>query len=154
MHRLAQNNIPVCEILLHVGYGTFQPVRCEEIEQHRMEPEHYEMSDDAAASIRAYLSEGKRLIAVGTTTTRVLEHLARQLDFLRSGSAGLCDLFIRPGFEFHAVSGLLSNFHLPKSTLFMLVCALAGREWMLDCYRQAIQEGYRFYSYGDCMLIL
>ena len=154
MHRLAQKNIPVCEILLHVGYGTFQPVRCEEIEQHRMEPEHYEVTDDTAASIRAYLSEGKHLIAVGTTTTRVLEHLACQLDFLGSGSAGLCDLFIRPGFEFHALSGLLSNFHLPKSTLFMLVCAFAGREWMLDCYRQAVKEGYRFYSYGDCMLIL
>jgi S-adenosylmethionine:tRNA ribosyltransferase-isomerase len=154
MHRLAKKNIPVCEILLHVGYGTFQPVRSEEIEQHRMEPEYYEVSDDAAAAIRANLNEDRRLIAVGTTTTRVLEHLARQVDFLGSGSAGLCDLFIRPGFEFHALSGLLSNFHLPKSTLLMLVCAFAGREWLLDCYRQAVQEGYRFYSYGDCMLIL
>jgi len=154
MRRLALKNIPVCEILLHVGYGTFQPVRSEEIEQHRMQPEHYEVTDDAAASIRAYLDESKRLVAVGTTTTRVLEHLSRQADFLESGSAGLCDLFIRPGFKFHALSGLITNFHLPKSTLFMLVCAFAGREWMLDCYRQAVQEGYRFYSYGDCMLIL
>lgn len=154
MRRLSVKGIPMCEILLHVGYGTFQPVRRENIEEHRMEPEYYEVSDHAAATIRGYLSEGRRLIAVGTTTTRVLEHLARQERFLTGACSGFCDLFIFPGFEFRALGGLLTNFHLPRSTLFMLVCAFAGRELMLRCYRQAIAEEYRFFSYGDCMLIL
>ena len=91
--------------------------------------------------------------AVGTTTTRVLEHLARADTFLAHGTSGFCDLFIYPGFEFRALQGLLTNFHLPRSTLFMLVCAFAGRELMLECYRQAVELRYRFFSYGDCMLI-
>jgi len=152
--RLTERNIPIFEILLHVGYGTFQPVRVEEIEAHRMEPEYFEVSDVAASAIRRHLSAGKRLVAVGTTTTRVLEYLARREDFLERGSTGYCDLFIYPGFQFRALEGLLTNFHLPQSTLFMLVCAFAGREFMLDCYRQAVAENYRFFSYGDCMLIL
>lgn len=151
--RLAARGVARCEILLHVGYGTFQPVRCEEIEDHKMEPEYFEVTDSAAARIRQHLAEGRHLIAVGTTTTRVLEHLARQEDFLRSGSTGFCDLFIRPGFQFRALSGLLTNFHLPRSTLFMLVCAFAGRELMLECYNAAVTDNYRFFSYGDCMLI-
>ena len=152
--RLEARGIARCEILLHVGYGTFQPVRCSQIEEHKMEPEYFEVTDSAAASIRQHLTEGRRLIAVGSTTTRVLEHLARNENFLSSGSAGLCNLFIYPGFQFRALSGLLTNFHLPRSTLFMLVCAFAEREFMLECYNVAIRENYRFFSYGDCMLIL
>lgn len=152
--RLAENQIPCREILLHVGYGTFQPVRCEEIEEHRMQAEYFEVTGKEAAAIEELLARGKRLIAVGTTTTRVLEHLARQGGFSPGGTSGYCDLFIYPGFAFRAMQGLITNFHLPRSTLFMLVCAFAGREFMLDCYRQAIEEKYRFFSYGDCMLIL
>jgi S-adenosylmethionine:tRNA ribosyltransferase-isomerase len=154
LERLGRKDVPLCEVLLHVGYGTFQPVRCEEIEAHRMHPEFFMVSDRAAADIRRYRSEGRRLVAVGTTTTRVLEHLARTSSFLEQGASGFCDLFIYPGFEFHAIDGLLTNFHLPRSTLFMLVCAFAGRDFMLACYRQAIASGYRFFSYGDCMLIV
>ena len=154
MDRLTPRGIARCEILLHVGYGTFQPVRCEQIEDHKMEAEYFEVTDSAAAKIRQLLAEKRRLVAVGTTTTRVLEHLASQPDFMQSGSAGYCDLFIRPGFQFRALSGLLTNFHLPRSTLFMLVCAFAGRELMLECYNAAVVDRYRFFSYGDCMLIL
>jgi S-adenosylmethionine:tRNA ribosyltransferase-isomerase len=150
--RLRDREIPVCELLLHVGYGTFQPVRCENIEEHKMEPEFYQLDADAAASIHGYKAAGRRLIAVGTTTTRCLEFLAGKQSFL--ASSGYCNLFIYPGFEFKLLDGLLTNFHLPRSTLFMLVCAFAGRELMLDCYKEAIAENYRFYSYGDCMLIL
>jgi S-adenosylmethionine:tRNA ribosyltransferase-isomerase len=154
IERLANKDIPMCHILLHVGYGTFQPVRCENVEDHRMEPEYYEVTDEAAAAMRGYISEGRRLVAVGSTTTRVLEHLARNEDPLAHGSSGFCDLFIYPGFAFRVVGGLLTNFHLPRSTLFMLVCAFAGRDLMLECYRQAVAAKYRFFSYGDCMLIL
>jgi S-adenosylmethionine:tRNA ribosyltransferase-isomerase len=152
--RLDEKEIAHCEILLHVGYGTFQPVRCEDIAAHRMDPEYYEVSDSAAASIRSRLDRGQHLIAVGTTSTRVLEHLALEPDFLSSGASGFCSLFIYPGFQFRAVSGLLTNFHLPRSTLFMLVSAFAGRDLILQCYSDAIANNYRFFSYGDCMLIL
>jgi S-adenosylmethionine:tRNA ribosyltransferase-isomerase len=143
-----------CEILLHVGYGTFQPVRCSQIENHRMEPEYFEVSDEAAAFISGEKLKGRRLIAVGTTTTRVLEYLALSGTFPESKTTGWCDLFIYPGFHFHMLDGLLTNFHLPHSSLFMLVCAFSDRELMLDCYKEAIAEGYRFFSYGDCMLLL
>ncbi len=154
LSRIDRRGIPICEILLHVGYGTFQPVRCPEIEDHRMEPEYFEVGERAATDIRNLRSQGKRLIAVGTTTTRVLEYLARRGNVPDRAATGFCDLFIYPGFEFKALSGLLTNFHLPQSTLFMLVCALAGRDLMQDCYRQAVAENYRFFSYGDCMLIV
>jgi S-adenosylmethionine:tRNA ribosyltransferase-isomerase len=150
--RLRDRGIPLCELLLHVGYGTFQPVRCENIEEHQMQPEYYQLDDETAARIHRYKSEGRQLIAVGTTTTRCLEFLARQDNF--GASTGFCNLFIYPGFEFRMLDGLITNFHLPGSTLFMLTCAFAGRELMLDCYREAIEKNYRFYSYGDCMLIL
>lgn len=152
--RLAERNIPVCEVLLHVGYGTFQPVRCETIEDHRLEPEYYEIGADTAARIRALRAEGRKLIAVGTTTTRCLEFLGRSGNALEQASAGWCNMFIYPGYEFRVLDGLLTNFHLPQSTLFMLASAFAGRELLLDCYREAIANEYRFYSYGDCMLIL
>jgi len=153
-HRLRDRGVPVCEVLLHVGYGTFKPVRCENIADHPMEPEYYEIDALTASKIKAYKSEGRRLIAVGTTTTRCLEYLAGQDDPLAHSSAGFCNIFIFPGFRFRMLDGLVTNFHLPRSTLFMLGCAFAGRELLLDCYQEAIANKYRFYSYGDCMLIL
>ena len=154
LRRLDVKGVSVCKILLHVGYGTFKPVRVENIEEHEMEPEFYSVDTENTARIRALKDEGRRLIAVGTTSTRCLEYLARDKHPLQSAVSGDCNLFIYPGFEFRMIDGLITNFHLPKSTLFMLVSAFAGRELMLDCYREAISLGYRFYSYGDCMLIL
>jgi S-adenosylmethionine:tRNA ribosyltransferase-isomerase len=153
-NKLRRLDIPICEILLHVGYGTFQPVRTETVEEHRMEAEYYQVDEPTAHMIRHLKSEKRRLVAVGTTTTRCLEFLARQKNPLEHAAAGLCNLFIYPGFEFRMLDGLLTNFHLPRSTLFMLVCAFAGKELALDCYREAISMDYRFFSYGDCMLII
>ena len=141
-------------MLLHVGYGTFKPVRCRNVEEHQMDAEYYRLDSSNASRIKGLKAEGRNLIAVGTTTTRCLEFLARQEDPLGKASDGFCNLFIYPGFRFRILDGLLTNFHLPRSTLFMLVCAFAGRDLMLNCYRQAIEENYRFYSYGDCMLLL
>jgi S-adenosylmethionine:tRNA ribosyltransferase-isomerase len=152
--RLQAHGTEVCELLLHVGYGTFQPVRCHEIEEHKLEEEYYKLDSFNAMKIKRLKAEGRNLIAVGTTTTRCLEFLARQGNPFQHASDGFCDLFIYPGFQFRILDGLLTNFHLPRSTLFMLVSAFAGRELMLNCYRQAIAENYRFYSYGDCMLLL
>jgi S-adenosylmethionine:tRNA ribosyltransferase-isomerase len=154
LRRLDANGVSVCKILLHVGYGTFKPVRAENITEHEMEPEFYSVDAENAARIRALKDEGRQLVAVGTTSTRCLEYLARDKHSLEQAASGYCNLFIYPGFEFRMLNGLITNFHLPKSTLFMLVSAFAGRELMLDCYREAISLGYRFYSYGDCMLIL
>jgi S-adenosylmethionine:tRNA ribosyltransferase-isomerase len=152
--RLKARGVEVCEVLLHVGYGTFQPVRSDDIEEHPMEPEYYRIEESTAARIRSYKAEGRRLVAVGTTSTRCLEFLARKENPLEQSLSGFCNLFIYPGFEFRMLDGLLTNFHLPQSTLFMLTCAFAGRELMLDCYQEAISMNYRFYSYGDCMLLL
>jgi len=154
LRRLDAKGIPRCEILLHVGYGTFKPVRVENIEEHAMEPEFYSIEKNVAAQIRTLKTEGRLLISVGTTTTRCLEYLARQEHPLEQAVSGYCNLFIYPGFEFRMLNGLITNFHLPQSTLFMLVCAFAGKELMLDCYKEAISLDYRFYSYGDCMLLL
>jgi len=154
LRRLNERGVPQCEILLHVGYGTFQPVRSTRIEDHRIEPEYFEVSEQAARFIREHKQKGDRLIAVGTTTTRTLEYLARPESPGIRGSSGWCNLFIYPGFQFRAIDGLLTNFHLPRSTLLMLVCAFGGREFMLECYQEAVSHGYRFFSYGDCMLIL
>jgi len=219
LDRLRSGGIEIAEITLHVGYGTFQPVRVERVEDHRVEPETYSIGEEAAASINRALSEGRRVIAVGTTTTRALESAARQgadeprgegeeeqrgggEEEQRSGGAeGLggastdesspphtfappllrsssppplrssaalaprasariapgtatTDLFIYPGFQFRVISGLVTNFHLPRSSLLMLVSAFEGREMVLEAYRHAVEHEYRFYSYGDAMLIL
>jgi len=140
-------------VTLHVGYGTFKPVRVEDVEAHAVDPEPYEISDRAAHAINRALDDGRRVVAVGTTTTRALEHAARAgQGRLRPGRAD-ADLFIYPGFEFRAIGGLLTNFHLPRSSLLMLVSAFAGRERVLDAYREAVAQRYRFYSYGDAMLL-
>ena len=142
------------EITLHVGYGTFKPVRSETVEEHVVDPEQYYISGEAAAAINRALDEGRRVIAVGTTTTRALEDAAlRGGGRVRAGAA-LASTFIYPGVTFRVVGGLVTNFHLPRSSLLMLVAALAGRERILDAYRAAVAERYRFYSYGDAMLIL
>ena len=152
--RLRDRGVQIAGITLHVGYGTFQPVRVDEVEQHRMEPEHYEIGETAAAAINAALDERRRVIAVGTTTTRTLEASAREHGGRVRAGSGTTDMFIFPGFEFRAIQGLLTNFHLPASSLLMLVSAFAGRERVLAAYREAMVERYRFYSYGDAMLIL
>ena len=141
-------------ITLHVGYGTFQPVRADIVEEHRIDPEPYTIGEDAAAAINAALDAGRRVVAVGTTTTRTLEAVALAHAGRMVGGSGSADLFIYPGFRFAVVGALLTNFHLPKSSLLMLVAAFAGREVTLEAYRVAVAERYRFYSYGDAMLIV
>jgi S-adenosylmethionine:tRNA ribosyltransferase-isomerase len=136
----------------HVGYGTFQPVRVDDVEAHRVEPEHYDIRVAAARTIDAALAREARIVAVGTTTTRALES-AGAGGLIHPG-AGVTDLFIYPGHRFRVVSALVTNFHLPRSSLLMLVAAFAGRELVLEAYRAAIADGFRFYSYGDAMLIL
>jgi S-adenosylmethionine:tRNA ribosyltransferase-isomerase len=151
---LRQRGIEIAEVTLHVGYGTFKPVRTERVEDHRMDAERYEISEAAAERINAALDEKRRVIAVGTTTTRTLEAVAQAHGGRLRAGAGTTDLFIYPGFSFQVIRGLLTNFHLPRSSLFMLVCAFAGREPVRAAYQAAIDARYRFYSYGDAMLIL
>jgi len=151
---LAARGVETAAITLHVGYGTFQPVRVERVEDHRLEPEHYRISAPAAAAIARALDGKRRIIAVGTTTTRTLEAVALAHDGRIEAGEGETNLFIYPGFAFRVVSGLLTNFHLPRSSLVMLVAAFAGRDRVMAAYGAAIAERYRFYSYGDGMLIL
>jgi S-adenosylmethionine:tRNA ribosyltransferase-isomerase len=150
---LKARGIGVGMVTLHVGPGTFKPVTTPEIREHTMDPEWYELPEETAESIRETQDRGGRVIAVGSTAVRVLETAGAQGLPLRAGSSET-NLFIYPGYDFQIVNGMLTNFHLPKSTLFMLVCAFAGRERMLDAYRLAVTEHYRFYSYGDAMLIV
>ena len=136
----------VTSVTLHVGPGTFLPVRAERVEEHRMHAEAFEVSEDAAAAIT---SARGRVVAVGTTVVRTLESMP-----VVEPGAGSTRLFIRPGHQFRHVDAMLTNFHLPKSTLLMLVAAFAGRKRILSAYEEAVRSGYRFYSYGDAMLIL
>lgn len=140
-------------LTLHVGIGTFRPVKTEEIEAHRLEAERFEIPAETAQGINRTRSFGHRIFAVGTTVTRALETQVDDHRMIRPGR-GQTDLFIYPGYRFRAIDALITNFHLPRSTLLMLVCAFAGRDWILQCYQEAIRERYRFYSYGDAMLIL
>lgn len=149
--RLRQRGIETAEVTLHVGLGTFQPVRVEAVEAHRLHSEHYLISEKAAAQVNSAMSTGRRVVAVGTTTVRTLEHAAASGEV--EAGEGEADIFIFPGYRFRMVGALLTNFHLPKSTLLMLVCALGGKEQVLPAYRHAVQQKYRFYSYGDCMFV-
>ncbi|HXT68887.1 MAG TPA: tRNA preQ1(34) S-adenosylmethionine ribosyltransferase-isomerase QueA [Vicinamibacterales bacterium] len=142
-----------CTVTLHVGYGTFKPVRVDLVEEHRVDPERYSISTATSARIRETRARGSRVVAVGTTTTRALESAAGEDGAVRAGSAN-ADLFIYPGHQFKIVDALVTNFHLPKSSLLMLVAAFAGRDLTLNAYRFAVAEGFHFYSYGDAMLIL
>jgi S-adenosylmethionine:tRNA ribosyltransferase-isomerase len=154
LHALDQHGVTPATVTLHVGYGTFKPVRTEAVEDHVVDSEHFEISEDTADRINRAKRAGQRIVAVGTTTVRALETAARlQAAELQPG-AGKTDLFVHPGHAFHAVDALLTNFHLPRSSLLMLVCAFAGREHVLAAYREAVAAHYRFYSYGDAMLIV
>ena len=150
---LDRRGVERTSITLHVGYGTFEPIRVDDVEQHQMSGEHFEVNAAAAAAISRALQENRRVIAVGTTTTRTLESLD-VVDRRVTPTSGSTSLFIHPGHRFRVVSGLVTNFHLPRSSLLILVCAFAGRERVLSAYRHAVAERYRFYSYGDATLIL
>jgi S-adenosylmethionine:tRNA ribosyltransferase-isomerase len=150
---LRAKGVEIHPLTLHVGLGTFLPVRTDDISEHKMHEENYFVPPETAAAVNRAKAEGRRVIALGTTSTRTLEYAADENGRLRAGE-GTCDLFIRPGFVFRIVDGLITNFHLPCSTLLLLVAALAGRDFILEAYRRAVAERFRFFSYGDCMLIL
>jgi S-adenosylmethionine:tRNA ribosyltransferase-isomerase len=151
--RMRERGIETCEVTLHVGLGTFQPVRVERVEDVRLHSESYSISAESAEKINRARREGRRIVAVGTTTVRTLEYAARQNSGEVCAGVGETNLFIYPGYEFQVVGALLTNFHLPQSTLLMLVCALGGKENVMRAYEHAVRERYRFYSYGDCMLV-
>jgi S-adenosylmethionine:tRNA ribosyltransferase-isomerase len=158
IEKIRSRGCETCEITLHIGLGTFQPIHAEILEEHKIHSEAYEISEDAAEKIRHAREEGRRVLAVGTTVVRALEDAAAKAaerGYAKTIGAGKSEasLFIFPGHEFRVVEGLLTNFHLPKSTLLVLVCAFAGRESILAAYGHAVEARYRFYSYGDCMLI-
>lgn len=149
---IKEKGIEWVEILLHVGLGTFRPVKAENIKHHNMHSEDYAISFEAANSINNAMQQGRRIISVGTTTTRALES-AYSDGKIRPGESST-DIFIYPGYEFKVISGLITNFHLPKSTLLMLVSALAGRDNIMKAYTEAVEQQYRFFSFGDAMLII
>ncbi len=151
LETLHQNGIEIEEVLLHVGLGTFKPVSEEDIEDHEMHSEYYEISQETADRINKAKAEGRRIISVGTTSTRALESAAKD-GRLQAGS-GWTNIFIYPGYKWQIIDGLVTNFHLPKSTLMMLVSALSTREHILAAYREAVAQRYRFFSFGDAMFI-
>ena len=151
LEQVKAKGIEVVEVLLHVGLGTFRPVQVDDILSHKMHSEYYRITQEAADTINKALDEGRRVIAVGTTSTRTLESAAK--DGRVVAGDGDTSIFIYPGYQFQVLSGLITNFHLPKSTLVMLVSALAGREHVLHAYEEAVKERYRFFSFGDAMFI-
>jgi S-adenosylmethionine:tRNA ribosyltransferase-isomerase len=154
LERLRNRGIETTEITLHVGLGTFQPVRVDRVEDHRLHREHYEISNEAAVKINRAVKTARRVVAIGTTTVRTLEHVASLAgDGRVQAGSGEADVFIHPGYEFRVVGGLLTNFHLPQSTLLMLVCAFGGKDRVMAAYWHAVEQKYRFYSYGDCMFV-
>jgi S-adenosylmethionine:tRNA ribosyltransferase-isomerase len=158
LQRIRARGAEVCKLTLHVGLGTFQPIRTDTLEAHKMHAESYEISPETCELISRAKENRRPILAIGTTTVRALEAAALRAAAASPGilvSPGLAEaqLFITPGFQFRVVDQLLTNFHLPRSTLLALVCAFAGRERILAAYRHAVRAGYRFYSYGDCMLI-
>ena len=152
LERLEKKGVQIEYVTLHVGLGTFRPVQVESVEDHEMHSEYYHFSTECGEQIRETMNSGGRVIAVGTTSVRVLETVAKTGQFTEQ--TGWTDIFIYPGYSFHWVDGLITNFHLPQSTLLMLVSALAGRENMLAVYEKAVREKYRFFSFGDSMMIL
>jgi S-adenosylmethionine:tRNA ribosyltransferase-isomerase len=153
LERLATAGVEVHRVTLHVGAGTFRPIRVAEVEEHRLEPEVAHVPAATAEAVNRARAEGRRVLAVGTTTTRTLEWGAGETGQVCARSGG-ADLFIYPGYRFRVVDALITNFHLPRSSLLLLVSAFAGRDRVLDAYRHAVAKGYRFYSYGDAMLVL
>ena len=151
--RLRERGIETVEVTLHVGLGTFQPVRSERVEEHPLHSESYSISEEAAEKVSQARRESRRIVAVGTTTVRTLEYAAQQGEGEVRAGTGDANLFIYPGYKFQVVQALLTNFHLPQSTLLMLVCALGGKEIVMRAYEHAVEQRYRFYSYGDCMFV-
>ncbi len=152
LNDLQQKGVSIAKITLHVGLGTFQPVKSENVKKHKMHAEYFEISPETAEQINRCKQQGDRIIAVGTTSVRTLETVAVNGKII--SKRGFTNLFIYSGYQFQIVDALITNFHLPKSTLLMLVSAFAGRKFMLEAYQEAIKQRYRFYSYGDAMLIL
>ena len=152
LNRLASNGIETVFLTLHTGLGTFQPVRVERVVEHTIHSERFDIPPLTAEAVNRTKASGGRVIAVGTTTARTLEYSAQQSGCVATGS-GEADIYIYPGYEFKVVDALITNFHLPESTLLMLVSAFAGREFVLGAYREAVSRGFRFYSYGDAMFI-
>lgn len=152
LEKIRAKGIRIGFVTLHVGLGTFRPVSAEEITDHKMHSEHYYMPEETAKLIRETKEKGGRVVAVGTTSCRTIESVAQKEGCFRE-SEGWTDIFIYPGYEFKGLDALITNFHLPESTLIMLVSALAGRENVLNAYREAVKEKYRFFSFGDAMLI-
>jgi len=153
---LRDKGVVICELTLHVGLGTFQPIRVDRVVDHQMHAEYYSIPEPTAQIINCAKREGRRVVALGTTAARTLEYAAAAsadgVQCVQAGS-GMTDIFIYPGYSFKIVDALVTNFHLPQSTLLMLVSALAGKDFILQAYRQAVAESYRFFSYGDCMFI-
>jgi len=152
LEELEKKGVIIKTVTLHVGPGTFKPVKVERVEEHTMDYETYTVPPETASEVNRAKREGRRVIAVGTTVVRTLESAATREGFVESGE-GITNLFIYPGYRFKVVDALVTNFHLPRSTLLMLVCAFAGKEKVLNAYREAVKEGYRFYSFGDAMFI-
>jgi S-adenosylmethionine:tRNA ribosyltransferase-isomerase len=152
MARLAEKKIKILFITLHVGLGTFRPVQVDDVNNHKMHSEYYEMSREVAECLIEAKASGKRIVSVGTTTTRTLETIANKYGTFKECS-GWTDIFIYPGYEFKAIDALITNFHLPKSTLVMLVSAFAGKDNIMNAYREAVEKEYRFFSFGDSMFI-
>ena len=153
LEQIEEMVVKIAKVTLHVGLGTFRPVKAEHIADHHMHSEFYQIGEEAAQVINATKAEGSRVICVGTTSCRTVESAADKQGAVKAGS-GWTEIFIYPGYRFNVLDGLVTNFHLPESTLVMLVSALAGREQILKAYEEAIKERYRFFSFGDAMLIL
>jgi S-adenosylmethionine:tRNA ribosyltransferase-isomerase len=153
LEQIKARGVEVAYVTLHVGLGTFAPLRVERVDDVHLHRERYTLSAATADALNRAVGEGRRIIAVGTTVVRTLEHCAREADGVLKPHSGTTEIFISPGFRFRLVGGLLTNFHLPQSSLIMLVSAFAGREQVLAAYRHAVAERYRFFSYGDCMFI-
>ena len=154
LSEVAAKGVEIAHVTLHVGLGTFAPLRVERVADVKLHRERYTISGTTADAIHRAVREGRRIVAVGTTVVRTLEHCAQQAGGAAiEAHSGATEIFISPGFEFKLVGGLLTNFHLPKSSLLMLVSAFAGREKVLAAYRHAVEERYRFFSYGDCMFL-
>ena len=153
LKRLEEKGVPIKKITLYVGLGTFKPVTAETVEEHKMDSEHFEIPEETARAINEWKSKGKKILAVGTTVVRTLEGCFKKHGEIKAVSDET-DIFIYPPYQFKVVDCLLTNFHLPKSTLIMLVSAFAGKDFVFRAYNEAVKQKYRFYSYGDCMLIL
>ena len=153
LNKLEEKGVIITYVTLHVGLGTFRPVEVTNVLEHHMHSEYYVMSEETANLLNKAKEEKRRIIAVGTTSTRTLETVASLNDGLFKGTSGYTDIFIYPGYKFKAIDCLITNFHLPKSTLVMLVSAFSSRENILNAYNEAVKEKYRFFSFGDAMFI-